>query len=138
MNQLIRASVEGATTVRVSGRTVPLSTAERQVMAALLLDPSTGVSIRTLETLRWGDDPPRTARQSLQNTVSRLRAKLSADIDLAFDRYRLVTAVETDEDRLVRLATALEGGMPADVADLPGVPEWFADLPVMHLSLIHI
>lgn len=132
MNQLIRASVEGATTVRVSGRTVPLSTAERQVMAALLLDPSTGVSIRTLETLRWGDDPPRTARQSLQNTVSRLRAKLSADIDLAFDRYRLVTAVETDEDRLVRLATALEGGMPADVADLPGVPEWFADLPVMH------
>ena len=132
MSQRIRASVEGATTVRISGRTVPLSTAERQVLAALLLDPTAGVSVRTLEALRWGDDPPRTARQSLQNTVSRLRSKLSADIDLAFDRYRLVTVVETDEDRLVRLATALEGGMPADVVDLPGVPEWFADLPPLH------
>lgn len=134
-------SVDGPTTLVVDGRVVPLSTAERVVLAGMALDRRAGITVEGLIALRWPDDPPRTARQSVQNSVSRLRGRAGLDITLRAGSYHLPSHVVTDEDRLIAAHERLRA-RPAEAradmqarADIPPLshdPRWFADLPPTH------
>ncbi|MFD6139646.1 tetratricopeptide repeat protein [Promicromonospora sp. NPDC060271] len=56
---------------------VPLGSArQRAVLAALLVEPGTHVSLDQLVERVWGTTPPRSARQTLHSYVSRLRSVL--------------------------------------------------------------
>ena len=52
------------------------SSNERKVLAALLVDANAVVSTSRLVEVLWGDDPPASARNSLQTYVARLRRRL--------------------------------------------------------------
>jgi len=52
---------------------------QRAVLALLLLDRGRVVPTDRLVDRLWGEEPPRTATTSLQNTISRLRKLLGAD-----------------------------------------------------------
>ena len=128
-------SVDGPTTLVVDGRVVPLSTAERVVLAGMVLDRRAGITVEGLIALRWPDDPPRTARQSVQNSVSRLRGRAGLPITLRAGSYRLPAHVVTDEDRLAAAHERLRAHPAearADMQALPHAPRWFADLPPTH------
>jgi DNA-binding SARP family transcriptional activator len=62
---------EGAE-VRLGGRN------QRALLAVLLLNANRPVSTERLVDLLWGENPPRTATTSLQNTVSQLRRLLGS------------------------------------------------------------
>ena len=51
----------------------------RLVLVRLLLSPNRAVSTDALMTAVWGEDPPPTARRSLQSHVAKLRAALGGD-----------------------------------------------------------
>ena len=51
----------------------------RLVLVQLLLNPNRVVSTDTLVDALWGEDPPPTARRSLQSHVAKLRAALGGD-----------------------------------------------------------
>jgi DNA-binding SARP family transcriptional activator len=53
---------------------------QRAVLAVLLLEAGRVVATDRLVDLLWGEDPPRTATTSLQNTISRLRRELGPDL----------------------------------------------------------
>lgn len=63
-----------------SGRPVDIGGSKpRLVLARLLLDAGRVVSTESLIDAVWGDDPPPTARRSLQSHLARLRAVLGGD-----------------------------------------------------------
>jgi DNA-binding SARP family transcriptional activator len=67
----------GTVTVRQNGGIQPIRAAMRRaVLAALLLDANRVVSTARLADVLWGDRPPATSIQSLQNHVARLRSFL--------------------------------------------------------------
>ena len=53
---------------------------ERAVLAMLAVHSGTAISDERLIDALWGDEPPRTAKKTLQNYVRRLRHVLSADL----------------------------------------------------------
>ncbi|MGI8797208.1 MAG: alpha/beta fold hydrolase [Acidimicrobiia bacterium] len=70
-------SVLGPLEVFDGGSPVPLGSAKQRVLlAALLVQANTVVSVDRLADILWGDEPPRHAAATLQNYVSRLRAAL--------------------------------------------------------------
>ena len=72
--------VFGPVTAERAGQELTLPAGERLVLAALTVAFPGAASEHRLTEVLWRDqEPPRTARQSLQNHVSRLRAKLGAD-----------------------------------------------------------
>ena len=52
---------------------------QRMVLAMLLLEAGRVVSSERLIDAIWGEEPPRTATTSLQNSISRLRKQLCLD-----------------------------------------------------------
>jgi DNA-binding SARP family transcriptional activator/tetratricopeptide (TPR) repeat protein len=72
----------------VADGAVHLPSAQRRLLAALLVDPGHVVTLDALAQALWRDDPPATATASLQSHLSRLRTRLAT-----FDRAtRIVTA----------------------------------------------
>ena len=53
---------------------------QKALLAALLLEAGRVVATERLVDLLWGDEAPRTATTSLQNSISRLRRELGADV----------------------------------------------------------
>lgn len=110
----LRFSVLGPVSAEAAGRALPLGPLkQRVVLAVLLCQPNTPVSVDVLTDAVWGDDPPRTARKNLQVYVSTLRKTLAEAGDNA-DRitlrpggYRItVDAAELDSLRFQALARA--------------------------------
>jgi len=109
-----RFSVLGPVSAEVAGRALPLGPLkQRVVLAVLLCQPNTPVSVDVLTDAVWGDDPPRTARKNLQVYISTLRKTLGeagagADrISLRPGGYRMtVDPAELDSLRLQALARA--------------------------------
>src|SRR6266567_3354714 len=67
----------GPLTVRKDGRVVPsLAAKQRVVLAALLLRAGRVVTLDTLAEAVWGNEPPASARVTLQNYAKRLRYAL--------------------------------------------------------------
>jgi DNA-binding SARP family transcriptional activator len=87
--------------VAIDGRAVTKS--QRPLVAALALARRHGATIDMLIDAVWPTSVPRSARQSIQNQVARLRSSFGADlIATTADRYRLTPA--TDVDALDRVA----------------------------------
>lgn len=88
-----QVNVSGATAVggeRLTGR-------QRAIVATLAFHGATGVTTDVLIDVVWGGEPPKAARQSLQNQVTRLRRRFGADfVRTDHDGYRL--GGETDLD----------------------------------------
>ena len=138
--------------VRVSDRAVPLRRHKlRSLLAVLLLRRGEALSVDRLLDDLWGERPPRTARQALQNYVSLTRPALGVDaihtspsgyalqvepeqIDLG--RFELLTAAaraasdEAERAETLRRALALWRGPP--LADFTFEP--FAQLEAPHLE----
>lgn len=111
--EILRFSVLGPVSAEAAGRALPLGPLkQRVVLAVLLCQPNTPVSVDVLTEAVWGDDPPRTARKNLQSYVSTLRKTLAeagaADrISLRPGGYRItVDASELDSLRFQALARA--------------------------------
>jgi len=86
---------------------------ERKLVAALAIRRPGAVSFGSLSDALWGDDPPPSARKTIQTNVLRVRAKLGRDsIETVSDGYRLGAGVEMDIERFehaVREALASPG-----------------------------
>jgi len=121
----------GAITIDGEG----VTKSQRPLVAALALMRRDGASISALVDAVWPRQAPTTARNSIQNQITRLRHSFGRDLIVTSgDRYRLVAA--TDIDALDRVATTCnqlrhsphEMQAIADVlAEWNGEP--YADLP---------
>jgi predicted ATPase/DNA-binding SARP family transcriptional activator/class 3 adenylate cyclase len=91
---------------------------ERAVLAFLALRAGSVVSTGQLEAVLWGNDPPRTARETLKTYVSHLRRQLGAGlIETAPGGYRL--AVSPHDVDVTRFEQLLQAGIDAlDERDL--------------------
>src|SRR4051812_14642059 len=86
---------------------------QRAVLALLLLRANHVVATDFLIDALWGDNPPRTATTSLQNSISALRKLLGPDVLLTqAPGYRLVVGPEHSDlaafERLVEQARGLD------------------------------
>ncbi len=83
----------GPLEVRVDGRSIALGGAkQRAVMALLLLHPNQVVSVDRIVDEVWGEEPPRSARHTVEGYVSRLRRAIEPEgpsIVREGDGYRL-------------------------------------------------
>lgn len=79
---------------------------QRAVLAGLLVHVNQPVSTDRLIDFVWGDDPPPTARKSLQTYVSRLRRLLGATVIEGYaDGYLLrLDGIQLDADQFEKLA----------------------------------
>ena len=69
--------------LEVEGESGPLALGgqkQRALLAALLLEAGRVVATDRLVDLLWGEEAPKTATTSLQNSISRLRRELGADV----------------------------------------------------------
>jgi DNA-binding SARP family transcriptional activator len=72
--------VLGPLSVRVDDREIsPASVRQRRLLAALLLRVGRPVPMAALVEAAWGDRPPRSAVNSAQSHISRLRRLLGSD-----------------------------------------------------------
>jgi len=109
----LRFSILGPVSVHAADRALPLGPLkQRVVLAVLLCQANTPVSIDVLTEAVWDDEPPRTARKNLQAYVSNLRQALAAAgaadrLTLRPGGYRItVDASELDSLRFQALAGA--------------------------------
>src|ERR671922_2378071 len=149
----------GPLLVRREGVPLPLGGPKlRTLLAILLLESNKVVSADHLVDSLWGENPPETARNTLQVYVSQLRKLLSAGtLETAPPGYRL--AVDPDavdllrfERLAVRGRTALAAGDPATAAEelaealalWRGPPladlawEQFAQAEILRLDELHL
>jgi DNA-binding SARP family transcriptional activator len=104
----IRAAVDG-TEVPLRGHT------ERALLVALVLSVDHAVSADQLVMAVWGDNPPPSARNTMQSAISRLRHKFGGVIVGDGHSYRLATAPDCiDAVRFERLVVAAEGALADD------------------------
>lgn len=80
-------------TVRISGER------SRKLLAGLVVNANRDISIDRLIDIVWGEDPPATARQQIQNRLGRLRSVVSLNapdqqVRRHGDSYQLTTAEE--------------------------------------------
>lgn len=104
--QRLEFLILGPLQVRRDGREVPLQRRmQRALLALLLLHANEVVSQDRLIDALWGDEPPRSATASLQNTISQLRKVIGRDRLLTEPPgYRLrVAPNELDLERFERL-----------------------------------
>jgi DNA-binding SARP family transcriptional activator len=74
VTSVLRFSVLGPLSAEAEGRPLELGPLkQRAVLAALLCQPNTPLSVDLLTEAVWADDPPRTARKNLQMYISTLR-----------------------------------------------------------------
>ena len=106
--------LDGGKPVSLGGRK------QRMMLAMLLLEAGRVVSSERLIDAVWGDEPPRTATTSLQNSISQLRKRLGADILVTRPPgYQL--RIEPEQLDLARCRRWLEearGAEPARRAEL--------------------
>ncbi|MEQ4724874.1 BTAD domain-containing putative transcriptional regulator [Nonomuraea sp. B19D2] len=112
------------------GRAINVRAAKQQaILAVLMLRPGGVVSVDRLMTELWPDEPPATARASLQTYVYRLRRTLAplaahgVDLTTLGDGYTLVVPdravdIRAFEQRFTRGAKALTAGRPEVAAGL--------------------
>jgi predicted ATPase/DNA-binding SARP family transcriptional activator len=118
-------SLLGPLAVSCNGEPIPLGGQKRRaLLAVLLLEANQVVSRDRLIDALWGEDPPETARNTIQVYVSQLRKLLpdGASLETAPPGYRLVVELDTvDLFEFVRLCgdgrTALGTGDAAGAAD---------------------
>ncbi|MDJ0498447.1 MAG: BTAD domain-containing putative transcriptional regulator [Acidimicrobiia bacterium] len=111
--------VLGPLEVLDAGRTLPMGGyRQRLVLAVLLLQPDRVVTTDWLVDAVWGEDPPRTARKTLQVYISRLRRVLGADaIEAAPTGYALrLGGDQPDAARFEQLANEGRRLLPIDPA----------------------
>ena len=91
---------------------------ERALLAFLALRAGSAVTTGQLEAVLWGDEPPKTAKDTLKTYIFHLRRQLGAAwIETAPDGYRLV--VSPDEVDVTRFEQLLQSGVEAlDAQDL--------------------
>ncbi|MGI5188250.1 AfsR/SARP family transcriptional regulator [Promicromonospora sp. CA-289599] len=88
----------GHVSARSEGGEIPLGSArQRAVLAALLVEPGTHVSLDQLVDRVWGTTPPRSARQTLHSYVSRLRSVLDDHDGPLLERRSGGYVLEADE-----------------------------------------
>jgi predicted ATPase/DNA-binding SARP family transcriptional activator len=81
---LMEFRILGALDVRDRGRPIAIRRGkQRALLAILLLRPGESVTSDALVDELWGEDPPRTARASLQNYVGHLRRALGSAVLLS-------------------------------------------------------
>src|SRR5437868_13645354 len=114
----------GTVTVNVDGEEIALGGQKRRaLLAALLLQPNEVVSRDRLIDALWGEEPPDTARNTLQVYVSQLRKLLPEGmLETASHGYKLVVEPETvDLLEFVRLSeeghATLTAGDPGGAAE---------------------
>src|SRR3954465_7713138 len=92
---------------------------QRAVLALLLLRANHVVATDFLIDALWGDNPPRTATTSLQNSISALRKVLGPDVLLTrAPGYQLVVGPESSaRARFERLVEEARGLEPEERAD---------------------
>jgi DNA-binding SARP family transcriptional activator len=114
---------------------VPLTKSQRPLVSALAVARRDGATVDMLADAVWSGSLPRSARQSIQNQIGRLRHSFGAGlIETSGDRYRLRCVTDIDEvDRIAplcgrRAITPCEAaGAAAILAGWTGEP--YADLP---------
>src|SRR5690348_7663840 len=102
----MQVGILGPVEVLIDGRPVPLGgRKQRGLLALLLVRANEVVSRDALIDGLWGDDPPPTARRSLESYVSRLRSVLGAErLERLEPGYRVrVDPGELDVDRFEKL-----------------------------------
>src|SRR6266550_4020231 len=89
---------------------------ERAVLAYLLLHAGEVVRADRLIDELWGEDPPESARKSLQVRVANLRKVLGADSVLTRPSGYLITVPQDgfDLERFHELVAAAGAGVPAE------------------------
>lgn len=76
---MVEFGILGPLRVRVAGQEVPLgSRKERTLLALLVVDPGSAVSVDRAAEVLWGTDQPRDPSQAVHTHVSRLRGALGA------------------------------------------------------------
>jgi DNA-binding SARP family transcriptional activator len=103
----------GPVEAREQDRAIPLGgPRQRALLALLLLHRNTPVTTERLIDDLWGDDPPRSGAQAVQNLVLRLRKALGPDRVLTRGGgYEVrVEEGELDLDRVERLVARAAGG----------------------------
>lgn len=121
-------AVLGPLAVHHGGHLVALAGAkERGVLAFLLLRSNEVVPADRLIDALWPNDPPATARNSLQVRISHLRKVLGTDrIETVRNGYRLT--VSADQLDLLRFRTLVVGARAArDVGDHRAATEMLSD-----------
>ena len=112
----------GTIEVRVDGRVLEVGHLRQwSVLAALLLDANTTVTVDELVDRVWGERPPQRARETLYGYLSRLRAALSPGQDVQITRRPTGYVLTVDPDavdvhrfhRLVAAARTTEDGEAA-------------------------
>lgn len=90
---------------------IQLRPRERAVLAALAARSPATISVDELATLVWGDTPPKTVRNSIQNHVARIRSVAGDVVVTADGGYRLAAGViinsrpvDDDSEPFVELA----------------------------------
>jgi DNA-binding SARP family transcriptional activator/predicted ATPase len=116
-NLCVEVLLLGPVELRDGDRAVPLRREKQRALVALLaLRRGEVVSSDALIDQLWGGDPPKTARQALQNYVSLLRKQLtSSAIETHESGYSLqVEPEQVDLVRFERLAAAARQAASAD------------------------
>lgn len=108
----LRIALLGPLLVEVGGKATDIPRGhQRRLLVALALDAGRVVSVERLVDLLWSEDPPPSARNSLQSHLARLRRRLGGDQLLRRQEpgYRLIVADEdVDVRRFERLVAEAE------------------------------
>lgn len=144
--------VLGPVTAEIDDAEVELNLRPRSVLLVLLLHPNRAVSWERVASFLWGDEPPKTQRNSVARFVADLRRALGAgsdrvvteggsyrlvvnegELDIDVVRDALATASDIDEARLGPHHDQLANAM--GIAGLSPNP-WLANLfevePILH------
>lgn len=97
-------SIWGPTTLTSDGLPVVIRPKERALLAALASAAPAPVEADRLASLMWGEDPPATARNSIQNHVARIRAVADGVVVTEIGGYALSPLVR------ISASEALEHG----------------------------
>ncbi|GGK81088.1 AfsR/SARP family transcriptional regulator [Mangrovihabitans endophyticus] len=127
-----------------TGPVVVRSTRQRTVLAALAMHAGRPVAVADLVDAVWPDDPPASARNSLQSHIARLRGVLRSSGAIVLDPagYRLTADVDAGQfERLVRRgehAAALELWRGPPLREFPDSPfrEWAVRLTEMYRAVV--
>jgi predicted ATPase/DNA-binding SARP family transcriptional activator len=134
---VLELRVLGPLEIERAGRVLsPGSWFQRRLLAALVMAGGATVSIDRLIDVLWGDEPPPTARNSLQSHVARLRATVGASDPLvtrppgyALDRERVTVDVWRFEAAVERARGAAGGDARATAQQLATALRWWRGEP---------
>nr|WP_221494277.1 BTAD domain-containing putative transcriptional regulator [Actinomadura coerulea] len=108
----------GPLEVARDGVRVPIGAGrQRALLAALLIDAGQIVSVDALARRLWGDDPPRGARNAVQNYVLRLRRTLGPDVVVTDRRGYMIKALPDAVDARRFDALVREGAAASSARD---------------------